>query len=146
MAGGSNGGAPERETAMLEWKPVHSGRRPVPELSATSSVWAVSTAATLAVVVSFDLVGRQGGTTAGLVVLSLLVALASTGARLAAAPGTALLCWAVLNAFGAPPIGEITWAAPHDPVRIATLLAAAATGTAAARIAHARAAYGRLNP
>ncbi|MGW6868637.1 DUF4118 domain-containing protein [Streptomyces sp. NPDC054901] len=130
---------------MVEWKPVHPGRRPVPDPTATSSVWALTTAAALAVVIAFNLLGWQGGTTAGLVVLSLVVALTSTGARLAAAPGTALLCWAILNAFGAPPIGELTWAAPHDPARIVCLLVAATTGTAAARITHARAAYRRLD-
>ncbi|MEU8777368.1 DUF4118 domain-containing protein [Streptomyces sp. NPDC048606] len=131
---------------MLEWKPLDTGRRPVPDPAATVSVWASAAAAALLVVIAFNLLGHQSLTTAGLLVLSLMVAAASTGARLAAAPGTALLCWAVLNAFGAPPIGELTWTAPHDLARIACLLTAAATGTAAARLSHARAAYHRLAP
>ncbi|MER7762798.1 hypothetical protein [Streptomyces sp. NPDC097619] len=133
---------------MLEWMPVHSGHRrwrPVPAPAATPSVWALMGAAALAVVGVFNFLGHQDAT-ADLVALSLVVALISGGARLAAAPGSALLCWAVLNAFATPPMGVITWAAPYDLTRIACLLTAAALGTAVARLTHARAAHRRLIP
>ncbi|MFE7094890.1 hypothetical protein [Streptomyces erythrochromogenes] len=131
---------------MLEWKQVRSGTRPVPDPAATSMVWAVAAAITFALVAVFNFLDGQGDPTLDLVAISVTVAVVSTGARLTAAPGTALLCWLVLNAYATAPIGALTWEAPYDLGRIVCLLAAAATGTVLARLAHARSAYHRLTP
>ncbi|WP_424216829.1 hypothetical protein ACN20G_32495 (plasmid) [Streptomyces sp. BI20] len=131
---------------MLEWKRINTGMRPVPDPAATPSVWAVVTGAALLSVFAFNLVDSQGDPALDLGVLAVIAALAGSGARFAAAPGTALLCWLILNAFGTPPMGELTWAAPYDPARIGCLLAAAATGTVVGRVLNARAAHRRLGP
>jgi hypothetical protein len=129
---------------MLEWKPIGSGPRPVPEPAATPSVWAVTSAAALALVSALNFLDHQGDPTLDLIALSVIAALVSTGARLTAAPGTAVLCWVILNGFAIPPMGRLTWAAPHDAGRLACLLAAAVIGTAVARLARACAAYRKL--
>ncbi|MEU9860644.1 hypothetical protein AB0D99_07210 [Streptomyces sp. NPDC047971] len=131
---------------MLEWRPMGGGPRPVPGPAATPSVWAVTSAGALALVTAFNLLDHQGDPTLDLIALSVIAALVSTGARLTAAPGTALLCWVILNGFAIPPMGRLSWTAPHDAGRLACLFAAAVIGTAAARLAHARAAYRRLTP
>ncbi|APU43244.1 hypothetical protein ACFCYM_06970 [Streptomyces sp. NPDC056254] len=131
---------------MLEWKQVPSGIRPVPDPAATSIVWAVSAAIAFALAVVFNLLDGQGDPTLDLVAVSVTVAAVSTGARLTAAPGTALLCWLVINAFATAPMGALTWEATYDLGRIACLLAAAGAGTVLARLAHARSAYHRLTP
>ncbi|MFJ3965067.1 DUF4118 domain-containing protein [Streptomyces sp. NPDC090036] len=131
---------------MVEWKPISSGMRPVPSPAATGSVWAAAAVAAVALVAVLNLLDGPGDPAVDLMALSLAVAVVSTGARLAAAPGTALLCWLVLNAFASAPIGELTWEAPFDLLRLACLLAAASTGTVVARLTNARAAHRRLRP
>ncbi|MBT2363983.1 hypothetical protein J7E88_01190 [Streptomyces sp. ISL-10] len=131
---------------MLVWKRISSGIRPVPTPAATSIIWAVTAITAFALVTAFNLLAEQGDPTLDLVALSLIVALVSTGARLTAAPGTALLCWLVLNTFATAPIGVLTWETAYDLGRLVCLLAAAGTGTVLARLAHARAAYRRLTP
>ncbi|MER7731876.1 hypothetical protein [Streptomyces erythrochromogenes] len=131
---------------MLEWKRVRSGIRPVPDPTATSMVWAVAAATAFALVAVFNFLDGEGDPTLDLVAISITAALVSTGARLTAAPGTALLCWLVLNVYATAPIGALTWEAPYDLGRIVCLLAAAGTGTVLARLAHARSAYHRLTP
>ncbi|WMX43720.1 hypothetical protein [Streptomyces roseicoloratus] len=131
---------------MLEWKPISSGLRPVPTPAATSIIWTVTVVTAFALVTAFNLLDGHGDPTLDLVTLSILVALLSTGARLTAAPGTALLCWLVLNAFATAPIGVLTWEGAYDLVRLVCLLASAGIGTVVARIGHARAAYQRLTP
>ncbi|MEK9522855.1 hypothetical protein ACIOMM_09345 [Streptomyces sp. NPDC087908] len=131
---------------MLEWKPVSSGVRPVPSAVATPSVWAVTSVVALALVTAFNFLDGHSDPGVDLLAISVVVALVSTGARLAAAPGTAFLCWLALNGFATAPLGEITWEASYDVARIACLLAAATAGTVLARLLHARAAYRRLTP
>ncbi|MFF9148291.1 hypothetical protein ACWGBV_01470 [Streptomyces sp. NPDC055051] len=129
---------------MVEWKPMGGGPRPVPDPVATPSVWVATSAAALALVTALNFLDHHGDPALDLAVLSLIAALAGTGARLIAAPGTALLCWVALNGFAIPPVGRLTWTATHDAGRLACLLAAAVTGTVLARLLHARAAYRRV--
>ncbi|GAA2654592.1 MULTISPECIES: DUF4118 domain-containing protein [Streptomyces] len=131
---------------MVEWKRISSGIRPVPSPAATPSVWAAAAAAAVTLVAVLNLLDGPGDPAVDLVVLSAAVAVVSAGARLTAAPGTALLCWLVLNAFATAPVGELTWETPYDLLRLACLLAAAGTGTVAARLTSARAAHRRLTP
>ncbi|MEU6759205.1 DUF4118 domain-containing protein [Streptomyces sp. NPDC046685] len=129
---------------MVVWKRMSSGIRPVPRPAPTPSVWAVAATMALILVTAFNLHDGQGDPTLDLVALSLAVALVSTGARLTAAPGTAFLCWLVLNGFATAPIGQLTWEAPYDLTRFGCLLAAACVGTVTARLSNARAAHHRL--
>lgn len=76
--------------------------------------------------------------------LSLLAALLGLYARFAAAPGTALLCWLILNGFAIPPVGTLTWAGTRDMFWLTCLCAAALVGTVGARLVHAHAAYRRV--
>ncbi|MGW3324305.1 DUF4118 domain-containing protein [Streptomyces virginiae] len=131
---------------MVEWKRISTGMRPVPSPAATTSVWATAAVAAVALVAVLNLLDGPDDPAVDLLALSLAVALVSTGARLAAAPGTALLCWLVLNFFATAPVGELSWETPYDVVRLVCLLAAAGTGTAIARLIHARAAHRRLRP
>ncbi|MEU9378503.1 hypothetical protein AB0D94_32750 [Streptomyces sp. NPDC048255] len=132
---------------MPEWKRISTGRlHPVPTPATTSIVWAVTAVTALALVTAFNLLDGHGDPTLDLVALSLTVGLVSTGARLTAAPGTALLCWFILNGFATAPFGELTWQASYDLARIICLLVSAGTGTVMARLAHARTAYHRLTP
>lgn len=131
---------------MLEWKRISTGVRPVPTPAETSVIWAGTAVIAFVLVTAFNLLDGRGDPAVDLVVLSLIVALISTGARLAAAPGTALLCWLVLNGFATAPMGVLTWEAPYDLGRLFCLLVAASTGTVMARLAHARAAHHRLRP
>ncbi|WP_405533164.1 hypothetical protein OG592_38550 [Streptomyces avidinii] len=131
---------------MLEWRRISSGSRPVPTPAATGSVWAAAAVAAVALVAVLNFLDGPGDPLVDLLALSLAVAVVSTGARLAAAPGTALLGWLVLNAYASAPIGQLTWDAPYDLVRLACLLAAAGTGTVVARLSNARAAHRRLTP
>lgn len=109
-------------------------------------MWAAAGAAALVLVTVLNYLNGHGDPTIDLLVLSVVCAVLSTGARLVAAPGTALVCWLALNGFATPPMGELTWSAGYDLGRLGCLLAAASTGTAVARIASARAAYRRLTP
>ncbi|WSF36868.1 hypothetical protein OG625_38325 [Streptomyces sp. NBC_01351] len=131
---------------MVQWRRLSSGVRPVPRPVATPSVWAAACAAALVLVTVLNYLNGHGDPTIDLLVLSAVCAVLSTGARLIAAPGTALVCWLTLNGFATPPMGELTWSAGYDLGRLGCLLAAASTGTAIARITNARAAYRRLTP
>ncbi|MFE5933749.1 hypothetical protein ACFQ69_00100 [Streptomyces sp. NPDC056470] len=131
---------------MIEWMRIRSRTRPVPDPAATSSVWAVSAVLAFGLVIALNFLDGHGDPILDLVALSVAVAAVSTGARLAAAPGTALLCWLILNVFATAPIGELTWEAAYDLGRMACLLVAASTGTVIARLVHARAAHRRLTP
>ncbi|MGW6840000.1 DUF4118 domain-containing protein [Streptomyces sp. NPDC054958] len=131
---------------MVEWKRISSGVRPVPSPAATGSVWAAAAVAAVALVAVLNLLDGPDDPTVDLLALSLAVAVVSRGARLTAAPGTALLCWLVLNFFAIAPVGELSWETPYDVVRLVCLLAAAGTGTVVARLVHARAAHHRLTP
>ncbi|MFD9307806.1 hypothetical protein ACFWCB_34890 [Streptomyces sp. NPDC060048] len=130
---------------MVQWWRLRSGVRAVPRPVATPSVWAAAAVAALCLVSALNYLNGQGDPAIDLLVLSAVCAVVSTGARLVAAPGTALVCWLILNGFATPPMGELTWAAGYDLGRLGCLLAAAGTGTAVARIASARAAYRRLS-
>lgn len=131
---------------MVEWKRISSGIRPVPSPAATPSVWAAAAALAVILVALLNLLDGPDDPTVDLLALSLAVAVVSTGARLAAAPGTALLCWLVLNFFATAPVGELSWETPYDLVRLVCLLASAGAGTVIARLIHARAAHRRLTP
>ncbi|GHI83117.1 hypothetical protein [Streptomyces xanthophaeus] len=131
---------------MVQWRPLSSGASPVPQPAAAPSVWAVAGVSALVLVTALNYLNGQGDPTVDLLVLAGLAAVLSTGARLVAAPGTALVCWLILNGFATPPMGELTWAAGYDLGRFGCLLVAAVTGTAIGRLAAARAAYRSLRP
>ncbi|MEU9253802.1 hypothetical protein AB0D66_18330 [Streptomyces sp. NPDC048270] len=115
----------------------------MPHPVATPSVWAAAGVTALVVVTVLNHLNGHGDPTIDLLLVSMACAVLSTGARLAAAPGTALVCWLALNGFATPPMGELTWSSGYDLGRLGCLLAAAGTGTAIARVAGARAAYRR---
>jgi K+-sensing histidine kinase KdpD len=129
---------------MIEWVPLGSGPRPVPRPVAAPLVWAAAFGGALVLVAVLNAVAGPGRTGLALSVLSLLAALLGLCARFTAAPGTAVLCWLSLNGFAIPPAGTLTWTGSRDTVWLACLLVAALTGTALARLVHARAAYRRL--
>ncbi|WP_055700051.1 MULTISPECIES: hypothetical protein [Streptomyces] len=131
---------------MVEWRYIAKGARAVPEPMATPFVWTAAGWGSLMLVGVLDLLGALDRTGLALAVLSVLAALLGTLGRFAAAPGTALLCWALLNVFAAHPTGELSWAGHRDPGWVACLLAAALIGTAVARVRYARAAYRRVTP
>ncbi|MEU8959908.1 hypothetical protein AB0C93_37100 [Streptomyces sp. NPDC048518] len=131
---------------VLEWWDIAKGARAVPEPMATPFVWTTACSGSLALVITFDLLGALDRTGLALAALSVLAALVGTLGRFAAAPGTAVLCWALLNVFAAHPTGELSWAGHRDPGWVACLLGAALIGTATARVWYARAAYRRLTP
>ncbi|MET8685609.1 hypothetical protein ABZV77_15440 [Streptomyces sp. NPDC004732] len=131
---------------MVEWRYIAKGARAVPEPMATPFVWTTACSGSLVLVIAFDLLGALDRTGLALAALSVLAALVGTLGRFVAAPGTALLCWALLNVFAAHPTGELSWAGHRDPGWVACLLAAALIGTAAARVWYARAAYRRITP
>ncbi|KAB1149924.1 hypothetical protein F7R91_03595 [Streptomyces luteolifulvus] len=129
---------------MIEWESLSSGARPVPRRVATPLVWAAAFGGALVVVALLNsLVGTDRPELA-LTALSLLSALLSLGARFTAAPGTAVLCWLMLNGFAVPPAGVLTWAGSRDMFWLTCLCAAALGGTVLARLVHARAAYRRI--
>ncbi|MEU6826709.1 hypothetical protein ABZ921_39410 [Streptomyces atriruber] len=131
---------------MVEWRYIAKGARAVPEPLATPFVWTTACSGSLVLVIAFDLLGALDRTGLALAALSVLAALVGTLGRFVAAPGTALLCWALLNVFAAHPTGELSWAGHRDPGWVACLLAAALIGTATARVWYARAAYRRITP
>ncbi|MEU3933075.1 hypothetical protein AB0E85_13705 [Streptomyces sp. NPDC029044] len=131
---------------MIEWKPLGTGARPVPQPVATPLVWAGAGVGALVLVALLNTVVGPDRTELALPALSLLAALLGLCARFAAAPGTALLCWLFLNGFAIPPAGVLTWAGHRDTTWLACLLTAALIGTALARLVHARAAYRRMAP
>ncbi|MGI5438265.1 hypothetical protein ACQEV4_12855 [Streptomyces shenzhenensis] len=129
---------------MIEWVSFRSGATPVPQPVATPLVWtgAVGGASVLVALLN-HLVGPYRPTLV-LTVLSLLAALLGLCARFVAAPGTALLCWLLLNGFGIPPAGTLTWAADRDAFWLSCLFGATLVGTVLARLVNAHAAYRRL--
>ncbi|MGW5613636.1 hypothetical protein [Streptomyces sp. NPDC003877] len=131
---------------MIEWMPLRTGIRPVPQPLATPLVWAGAFGGALVLVALVNSVAGPGRPELVLTALSLLAAVLGLCARFTAAPGTAVLCWLFLNAFGIPPMGTLSWAGHRDTTWLACLLTAAFVGTALARVAHARAAYRRLGP
>ncbi|WP_306338355.1 hypothetical protein [Streptomyces sp. KL118A] len=131
---------------MVEWRNIAKGARAVPEPLATPFVWTTACSGSLVLVIAFDLLGALDRTGLALAALSVLAALVGMLGRFVAAPGTALLCWALLNVFAAHPTGELSWAGHRDPGWVACLLAAALIGTATARVWYARAAYRRITP
>ncbi|MEU2746776.1 hypothetical protein ABZ613_10840 [Streptomyces collinus] len=131
---------------MIEWKPLGTGARPVPQPVATPLVWAGAGVGALVLVALLNTVVGPERPELALTALSLLAALLGLCARFTAAPGTALLCWLFLNGFAIPPAGVLTWAGHRDTTWLACLLTAALIGTALARLVHARAAYRRLAP
>ncbi|MEV0112846.1 hypothetical protein AB0H77_06260 [Streptomyces sp. NPDC050844] len=134
------------DLTVVEWRQVASGARAVPEPVPTPLIWAGAYAGAFGLVSLFDLLGVLDRTGFALAALSLLAAVLGVRSRLAAAPGTALLCWALLNIFATAPTGEISWAGHRDPEWMACLLAAALLGAATGRVLHARAAYRRITP
>ncbi|MGW0985671.1 hypothetical protein ACWD46_05455 [Streptomyces sp. NPDC002486] len=131
---------------MIEWKPLGTGARPVPQPVATPLVWAGAGGGALALVALLNTVVGPDRPGLALLALSVLAALLGLCARFTAAPGTALLCWLFLNGFAIPPAGVLTWAGDRDTSWLACLLTAALVGTGLARVVHARAAYRRLVP
>ncbi|KJK40423.1 membrane protein [Streptomyces variegatus] len=131
---------------MIEWKPLGTGARPVPQPVATPLVWAWAGVGALVLVALVNTAAGPDRPELALPALSVLAALLGLCARFTAAPGTALLCWLFLNGFAIPPAGALTWAGNRDTTWLACLLTAALIGTALARLVHARAAYRRLAP
>jgi hypothetical protein len=125
---------------MIEWKPLGTGVRPVPQPVATPLVWVGAGVGALVLVALLNTVVGPDRPELALSALSLLAALLGLCARFTAAPGTALLCWLFLNGFA------LTWAGHRDTTWLTCLLTAALIGTALARLVHARAAYRRLAP
>lgn len=130
----------------MRWRLIAQGARPVPERVATPLIWAAAFVSTFALMIVLDLVDALDDTGLALAVLSLLAALLGMRGRFTAAPGTALLCWALLNVHAVHPVGEISWAESRDPLWITCLLCAACAGTAAGHVRYARAAYRRIGP
>ncbi|MFI1408462.1 hypothetical protein ACH4Y0_00760 [Streptomyces sp. NPDC020707] len=128
----------------IEWVWLSRGVRAVPRPVATPFVWFVALAGALLLVAITNRLGEHGRPAVALVALSLLAALLGLRARFAAAPGTAVLCWLVLNGFAIPPAGQLTWAGHRDTTWLACLLAAVVAGTTIARVVNARAAYRRV--
>lgn len=131
---------------MIEWAPLSSGPRPVPQPVATPLVWATAFGAAMVLVALHNAVVGMDRPGLALTALSLLAGLLGLCARFTAAPGTAVLCWLFLNGFAIPPAGTLTWAGHRDTFWLACLCAAALVGTALARIIQARAAYRRITP
>ncbi|MFF5365714.1 hypothetical protein [Streptomyces sp. NPDC013187] len=131
---------------MIEWKPLGTGARPVPQPVATPLVWAGAGGGALMLVALLNTVVGPDRPELALSALSVLAALLGLCARFTAAPGTAVLCWLFLNGFAIPPAGVLTWAGQRDTTWLACLFTAALVGTGLARLVHARAAYRRLVP
>ncbi|MEU1515642.1 hypothetical protein ABZ490_26415 [Streptomyces sp. NPDC005811] len=128
----------------IEWMPISVGARPVPQPVATPLVWAGAFGGALLLVLVLNAVVGTDRPGLVLAVLSLLAAVLGLCARFTAAPGTAALCWLLLNGFAIPPMGVLTWAGQRDTFWLACLLTAALVGTGCARLNHARAAYRRI--
>lgn len=140
----SGGGEHRKEGSMIEWTSLGAGARPVPRPVATPLVWAAASGGALLLVAVLDVLVGPNRPVLALAVLALLAALLGRRARFTAAPGTAVLCWLFLNGFAVPPAGILTWDGHRDMLWLSCLLAAALTGTALARLLHARAAYRRV--
>ncbi|MER5378063.1 hypothetical protein, partial [Streptomyces sp. NPDC002553] len=109
---------------MVDWVPMRVGARPVPQPVATPLVWATASGgAVVLLAVHYALLG-PGRPGPALAALCLLAALLGRCARFTAAPGTALLCWLLLNGFAIPPLGTLTWAGQRDALWLGCLCAA----------------------
>ncbi|MFI1032515.1 hypothetical protein [Streptomyces sp. NPDC020951] len=129
---------------MIEWVSLRPGTRPVPQPVATPLVWATAFGGALILVALHNMLLGTDRPGLALAALSALAALLGLCARFTAAPGTAVLCWLMLNGFAVPPAGTLTWAGDRDAFWLSCLCAAALVGTALARILDARAAYRRI--
>ncbi|ATL25824.1 hypothetical protein [Streptomyces formicae] len=125
---------------------MRSGAKAVPQPIANLVVWAGAGAGALLLVGVLNALGVLDRTGLALAVLCSLAAVLGTRGRFAAAPGTAVLCWLVLNVFATHPTGEVSWAGHRDPEWLVYLLVAGLTGAVASRIVSARAAYRRVTP
>ncbi|MFJ6567760.1 hypothetical protein ACIQNU_10070 [Streptomyces sp. NPDC091292] len=130
----------------MEWQWLSAGARAVPEPVATPLVWAGAFLGSAVLVAGLNQLGDLVEPVFYLVALSALAAGLGAWARVAAAPGTAGLCWLFLNGFGAPPLGELSWSGPLEVLRISCLLGAALVGTVISRLVGARSAYRRVSP
>lgn len=131
---------------MVEWRPLHTAVRPVPEPVATPFVWAAAFAGSLLLVVVLGAVGRLTSSAFALGSLCALAALLGLPAQFRAAPGIALVCWLFLNAYAVAPHGELAWQGHPDVARVLVLLAAALLGTLVARVVNALGAHRRITP
>ncbi|MDQ0579493.1 hypothetical protein [Streptomyces rishiriensis] len=129
---------------MIEWVSLRAGARPVPQPVATPLVWATAFGSALVLVAVHNLLVGADRPGFALAALSFLAALLGLCARFTAAPGTAVLCWLILNGFAVPPVGTLSWAGHRDTFWLTCLCAAALGGTVLARIVQARAAYRRI--
>ncbi|MET7650256.1 hypothetical protein [Streptomyces sp. NPDC005486] len=129
---------------MIEWVSLRTGARPVPQPVSTPVVWATAFGGALVLVALHNTLVGSDRPGFALAALSLRAALLGLCARFTAAPGTAVLCWLILNGFAIPPAGTLTWAGHRDTFWLTCLCAAALVGTVLARIGQARAAYRRI--
>lgn len=129
---------------MVELVALRTGARPVPQPVAAPLVWVTAFGGALTVVALHNALIGPDRPGFALAALSLLASLLGGYASFAAAPGTAVLCWLILNGFAIPPVGTLTWAGHRDTFWLACLCAATLVGTMLARIVHARAAYRRI--
>lgn len=131
---------------MLKWRSLSTGPKPVPEPVGTAVTWLAAAVLAPALIATHHLLDRHGDPLLDLVALCALVGVLSVCARIAAAPGTALVCWTFLSLFAVPPMGQFSWSGHHDLKRLGCLLFAAGASAAGARLLHARAAYRRISP
>ncbi|MFE6775653.1 hypothetical protein [Streptomyces sp. NPDC057702] len=127
----------------VEWHRFHAQTRPVPEPLTTPRVLGVAYAAACVLVAVLWALGLLADPSTVLVVLCALAVGLGGCARLAAAPGIAVVCWIFLNSAAITPRGRLSWAGYPDAGRIGFLLAAAVLGTLIGRLSHARRAYRR---
>ncbi|MBH5337591.1 hypothetical protein IHE55_23620 [Streptomyces pactum] len=131
---------------MIEWRLISSAARPVPPPVNAPTVWAAALVSAPAVVAVHNLLNGHGDPLLDTIALCVVAAVLGAAAPLAAAPGTALVCWTFISLFATPPMGRFSWTVYHDVERLGCLLLAAAVGTVGARLIHARAAYRRIPP
>jgi hypothetical protein len=119
--------------------------RPVPEPMPTLLAWGAAFAGA-AVLLPVPAVAHAPGHHHALALGALCALAAVIGgfAPFAAAPGTAVVCWLMFDGFVAHRMGDLGWAGLPDADRLGVLLAAALAGTAAGRLAAARAAHHRI--
>ncbi|GAA1544272.1 hypothetical protein GCM10009730_61770 [Streptomyces albidochromogenes] len=131
---------------LVEWRTLSTGINPVPTSVPSPVSWMAAFVTAPLVVGVLNLADGHSDPLIDLVVMTALAALLGVRARFAAGPGTAIICWLFLNGFGAPPMGELSWAGGHDLTRLVCLLLGVAGGTAIDRLTMARAAYRRITP
>ncbi|MFJ2608530.1 hypothetical protein ACIQOU_12370 [Streptomyces sp. NPDC091279] len=131
---------------MIEWSTLRMAARPVPQPLAAPLIWIGACAGAAILVAVLNSLAGPGRPALVLLALSGFAIVLGLCASFAAAPGTAVLCWLVLNAFGIPPAGTLTWVTQRDARWLACLLGATLVGTLVARVVNARAAYRHLTP